>query len=114
MTKILGSLYERAHLGADVADLAIHDEKRLVDVSAHSPTGEPGFCDHIELRPHPVAIDIELRRSAGFDDPELRSAIEAAPQVVSGKSGLDAHLDPDAVGCEGDLIAVVVRERVDV
>src|SRR5271156_748544 len=114
MTPILGLLNERAHLGVDVADLAIHDEKRLVDVCTYTPSRDRGFCDHIELRPHPVAIDIELRRSAGFDDPELRSAIEAAPQVVSGKSGLDAHLDPDAVGCEGDLIAVVVRERVDV
>src|SRR5271154_6066502 len=114
MTPILGLLNERAHLGVDVADLAIHDEKRLVDVCTYTPSRDRGFGDHIELRPHPVAVDIELRRSAGLDDPELRAAIQTAPQVVSGKPGLDAHLDPNTVRRERDLIAVVVRERVDV
>src|SRR5277367_3857781 len=114
MTTILGSLNERAHPGVDVADLAVHDEKRLVDVCAYSPSGERRFGDHVELRPHPVAVDLELRRRAGLDDPELRSTIQAAPQVISGKPGLDAHLDPDAVRRERDLVTVVVGQRVDV
>src|SRR3984957_18413381 len=112
MTTILGSLDERAHLGVDVADRAVHDEKRLVDVCAYSPSGERGLGDHIELGPHPIAVDLELRRRAGLDDPELQATIQAAPQVVSGKPGLDAHLDPDAVRGERDLVTVVAGQRV--
>src|SRR6201992_513973 len=114
MTAILGSLNEWAHLGVDVADLAVHDEKPLVDVRAYSPSGERRFGDHVEPRPHPVAVDLELRRRAGFDDPELRAAIQAAPQVVSGKPGLDAHLDPNAVRRERDLVTLVSGQRIDV
>src|SRR5277367_4807867 len=108
MTTILGSLNERAHLRVDVADLAVRDQKCLVDVGAHPPPGERGLGDHVELGPHPFAIDIELWRRAGFDYPELRAAIQAAPQVISGESGLDAHLDPNAVRRERDLVTVVV------
>src|ERR1700722_18703665 len=114
MTTILGPLNERAHLGVDVADLAVHDEKRLVDVGAYPSPGERRFGDHVELRSHPVAIDLELRRSAGLDDAELRAAIQAAPQVISREPGLDAHLDPNAVRRERDLIAVMTRQRVDI
>src|ERR1700722_15959819 len=114
MATILGSLNERAHLGIDVADRAVHDEKRLVDVGAYSPSGERRLGDHVELRPHSVAVDLELRRRAGLDDPELQATIQAAPQVVSGKPGLDAHLDPDAAGRERDLVTVVAGQRVDV
>src|SRR6202012_51456 len=113
MTTILGSLNERTHLGVDMADRAVHDEKRLVDVRAYPPSGERRLGDHVELRPHPVAVDFELRRCGSRDDPELRAAIQAAPQVVSGKPGLDAHLEPDAVRREGDVSAAMARQRVD-
>src|SRR3984957_13728722 len=114
MATILGSLNERAHLGIDVADRAVHDEKRLVDVGASPPSGERRLGDHVELRPYSVAVDLELRRRAGLDDPELRAAIQTAPQVFPGKPGLDAHLDSDAVRRERDLVTVVAGQRVDV
>src|ERR1700736_5731375 len=84
MTTILGSLDERAHLGIDVADRAVHDEKRLVDVCAYSASGERRFGDHVELRSHPVAVDLELGRRTRFDDPELRAAIQAPPPASGG------------------------------
>ena len=34
--------------------------------------------------------------------------------MISGESGLDAHLDPDAVRRERDLTGLVIRQCVDV
>ena len=48
------------------------------------------------------------------DDPELRSTIQTAPQVISGKAGLDALLDPNAVRRERDRVAVVADQCVDI
>ena len=44
----------------------------------------------------------------------LRSAIQAAPQVISRESGLDALLDAHAVGRERHRVSVMADQRVDV
>src|SRR5947209_12482610 len=103
-------LNERAHLSVDVANLAIDDQERLLDVCAHPAPGQRRLGDHIELGTHPVAVDVELGRCTRLDDPKLRTTIQAAPQVVSGESGLDAILDPNAVRRERDVIATVVGQ----
>src|ERR1700744_2652955 len=103
MAVILRSLDEGSHLSVDVADRAVDDEESLVDVRAHPAPGQPRLGDHVELCAHPVAVDLELRRCALLDDPELRAAIQTAAQVISGKTGLDAHLDANAVRREWNL-----------
>src|ERR1700712_5544228 len=90
-------LDERAHLSVDVANLAIDDQERLLDMCAHPAPGQRRLGDHIELGTHPVAVDIERGRCARLDEPELRTAIQAAAQVVSGEPGLDAILDPNTI-----------------
>src|SRR4051812_3660271 len=109
------SLDERPDAGPDVSDLAAGGaEERLLDVGAHASAGQRRLGDDVELRAQPVADDGELRRGGGLDDPVLRTTIEAAPQVFSRKTRLQAHLDPSAVRCERDVVGPVVGERADV
>ena len=59
MTAILGFLDKGAHLSVDVADRAIHDEERLVDVCADPMPGQRRLVDHIELGAHLFAVDLD-------------------------------------------------------
>ena len=73
---------------------------------AEPPSAELDFGHEVVNRPDFVAVHRVLRWRCRPDDPELRAAIEAAPQVVSRKPGLDALLDPIAVRGERDRVAV--------
>ncbi len=92
---------------ADVVDLAVlrGNHERLVDVGADPPTGERRFGHQIEPRPDRVAVYGELGHGRGQDDPVLRPAIQAAAQVISRESGLEANLDAGAAGANGTLSA---------
>src|ERR1700747_2211023 len=76
------------------------------------PPAELDLGHHVVHRADLVAVDRVLRRRCRRDDAELRAAVEAAPQVISGKAGLDALLDPNAVRRERDRVAVVADQCV--
>jgi hypothetical protein len=99
-----------------VVDLAIlcGDDERLVDVRTDPPSGERRFGLQIKPRPHNVAVYGELGHARGPDDPVLRSAIQAAVQVISRESGLEADLDARAARCERNLVSVMTDQRIDV
>jgi F420H(2)-dependent quinone reductase len=101
---------------ANVMDLAVdgRDEERFFHPGHKPPPTKPGLRDHFERGVHFVAVDPEIAVSGGGDDAVLQSPIEAAPQVVSGESGLDALLDANAVGRERHRIPVMADQRVDV
>ena len=90
------------------------EEERLVDVGANPAAGQRRFGEEVELGPHLVAGDGELRRRRRCDDPVLRAAIEAAAQVISRESRLQADLDAGAVRRERHVVGPVAGQRVDV
>jgi hypothetical protein len=100
----------------DVVDLAVRrwDQERLVHGGNDAAPEQRGLGDDRERRVHLIAVDGEVAIGGGCDDPVLRTAIQTAPQVVSGKPGLDALLDANAVRRERHRITVVAGKRVDV
>src|SRR5437588_5636645 len=118
-TGILGPLNEWAEANLDVMDRGLpgralgRDHEDLVDPRAQPTATEGGLGEHLVHRVHLVAGDAVVRRGRARDDPVLRPAIEAAPQVVSGKTVLDPLLDAGAVLREGNRIAVMADKCVD-
>ena len=99
----------------DVMDETVRgDDESLVDPGAgfSAADGEPRQ-DPV-VRPHLVAGDVVFRSGDGSDDPVLRTAGKAAAQMVSGESVLDALLHPGAVRGEGNRVAVVADQCVDI
>ena len=91
---------ERPDAGPDVVDLAVggRDEEGLVDVRAHPAPGQRRLGHQVEPGPHLVADDGELRASSPTSMTRYCGPpIEAAAQVVSRESGLEADLDAGAV-----------------
>ncbi len=82
-----------------------------------APTRRPaseGFVDQIESSPDPIALDGELRCRRGQNDAVLRTAVQAAPQVISRETRLDPELDASAVRGERHCARIVAHQRVDV
>ena len=100
----------------DVVDVAVtcRDHERLVDMCSHPPPADARLGHDVIHRPHLVTADRVRGLGGRFDDSVLRSAFQAAPQMTSGKPGLDALFDTDAAGGEGDCVTVVAHQCVDV
>src|ERR1700758_4475160 len=98
MPSILDSFEQRAHPRADVVDRSIpgRNDERLVDMRPDPPPAELDLGHDVVYGADHVAVDRVLRWRCRGDDPELRAAVEAAPQVISRKAGLDPHLDANA------------------
>jgi len=100
----------------DVVDLAVRrgDQERLVHRCNHASAEQRRLGDDGERRVHLITVDSEIAVGGSGDDAVLRTAIQAAPQMISGEAGLDALFDADAIRREGHGIACVAGERVDI
>ena len=63
---------------------------------------------------HVVTADPVFAVVGGRDYPKLRPPVEAAAQVISGKTGLYALLNAHATGCERHLVGVMAGKRGNV
>jgi hypothetical protein len=89
---------KRADDGADVVNLTIRggDQKGLVDVRTDPPTGDGRLRRQVESCPDSITIDRELWLGGRADHQVLRTAVQAAAQVISREAGLEAEFDARA------------------
>src|ERR1700720_3425099 len=67
-----------------------------------------------ESSPHRFAVHGKFRYCGLADDPVLRSAIQAAAQMIFRGSGLEADLYAGAPGRKRHLVGIVTDQRINV
>jgi hypothetical protein len=90
------------------------DYECLLGVRNHTASPDLDLEDDGECRADFVTDDRELAVANLFEEAVLRTAIQAAPQVISGESGLEAVFDADAVACERHHVGIVADEGVEI